>query len=234
MSRTEHLALDFEIKFATGKAGTFSGYGAVFSNVDSHGDVIQKGAFANSLREWSAKGKLPPMLLQHGGFFGSVDDMLPIGRWTSMSEDDHGLKAEGELIALGTERGQYIHEGLKSGALDGLSIGYRPKKFIMGTKTGEPRRTLQEVDLVELSIVLFPSNDEARVGDAKADMASAIEDPRAFEKFLRVAGFPRAFAKAVTASGFRAAAGMRNSNAERRAELARAIHAARAIIGASK
>ncbi len=224
---TEHRALDFEIKFAAGGKGTFSGYGAVFGNVDSHDDVIERGAFAKSLKDWKARGKLPPMLLQHGGFFGAVDDMLPIGKWTSMEEDARGLKVEGELFALGSDRGQYIHEGLKSGALDGMSIGYRAKRFTMGTRAGEPRRTLHEVDLVELSVVLFPSNEEARVGQAKSNMASAIKDPRAFEKFLRVAGFSRAFAKTVTASGFKAAAGTRNSNPERRAELARAIQAAR-------
>src|SRR3546814_20761916 len=81
-----------------------------------------------------------------------------------MEENSKGLRAEGRLFALQTERGQYLYEGLKAGTLDGISIGYRARKFTNGTKAGEPRRKLHEVDLVEASIVTFPANDKARVG----------------------------------------------------------------------
>jgi HK97 family phage prohead protease len=200
----EHFHFDAELKFATDKSGNFSGYGAIFGNVDSGGDLIEKGAFKETLRAWEDKGKLPPMLLQHGGgFMGNADDMLPIGKWTSMEENSKGLKVDGELFAMGTERGQYLYEGLKSGALDGLSIGYRPKQYVMGTKPGEPRRTLKSVDLVELSVVTFPMNDKARVGAVKA---ADIKTIREFEDFLRdVGGYSHAQAKAIASSGFKAA-----------------------------
>lgn len=159
-----------EVKFsqASSEEGTFSGYGAVFGNIDSHGDIIEKGAFKTSLREWEAKGKLPKMLLQHGGFFGPVDDMLPVGKWTSMEENSKGLKVEGKLFALNTDRGALIYEGLKSGELDGLSIGYKAKKYRMGTKPKDPTRWLDELDLKEVSIVTWGSNDRALVSQVKA------------------------------------------------------------------
>ncbi len=164
-----------EVKFAAGaREGTFSGYGSVFGNVDSHGDVVEKGAFTKTLREWEARGKLPKMLLQHGGFFGPVDDMLPIGRWTAMEENSKGLKVEGELFALGTDRGALIHEGLKSGELDGLSIGYIAKKFTVGTKPTDPTRTLHEIDLREISIVTWGSNDKALIGAVKSADVDAL------------------------------------------------------------
>ena len=40
-----------ELKFAAdegAQAMSFTGYGAVFGNVDSYGDVIEAGAFSNS------------------------------------------------------------------------------------------------------------------------------------------------------------------------------------------
>lgn len=196
-----------EIKLASddfdAKTGTFAGYGAIFGNIDSYGDVIAKGAFKNTLREWEDRGKLPPMLLQHGGgFMGGADDMLPVGQWLKMEENSKGLKVEGKLFALGTERGQYIYEGLKAGALDGLSIGYKTRKAKQGTKPGEPERTLEEVDLMEVSIVTFPANGKARVTGVKA--AEAIKTIREFEDFLRdVGGFSHAKAKAIAASGFK-------------------------------
>lgn len=199
----DRYRVDVEVKFDAEKTGVFSGYGAVFGNVDAGGDRIERGAFKATLREWEDKGKWPPMLLQHGGgFLGGADDMLPVGKWTAMEENAKGLKVEGELFALGTERGQYLYEGLKAGALDGLSIGYRVKSesVVYGTKPGEPRRTLKAVELVELSIVTFPMNDKARVGSVKS-----IRTIREFEDFLRDAGgFSHAAAKAIAAGGFKA------------------------------
>lgn len=194
--RLERYGCGLQVKFAQGEAetGTFSGYGAVFGNQDSYGDVIEKGAFKASLREWGKKKRLPPMLLQHGGFFGPAEDGIPVGLWTRMEEDDTGLLVEGKLFGLETDKGKYIHEGLKSGALDGLSIGYIPREVAYGKKPEDPPRTLKKIDLKEVSIVTFPANDEARVADAKSieDLVTLSD----FEDYLRDAGFSRHQAKA--------------------------------------
>lgn len=205
-ARHDRLDVTFsEIKLADdgAKTGVFSGYGAVFGNVDSYGDVIEKGAFKQSLREWEEKGKLPPMLLQHGGgmFGGGAEDMLPVGKWLSMEENSKGLKVDGQLFALGTEKGQYIQEGLKAGVLDGLSIGFRVREVVNGTKPGEPRRKLTNIDLVELSIVTFPANPKARVTAVKGDFPTIRE----LEQLLvRDAGLSAADVKALLADGYKA------------------------------
>jgi HK97 family phage prohead protease len=162
-----------QLKFAPSEddaaIGTFSGYGAIFGNVDSYGDVIAKGAFKETLRAWKKRGGMPKMLLQHGGgFFGGAEDGIPVGVWDEMSEDDTGLAVKGSLFALDTQKGKYIHEGLKSGALDGLSIGYVPVDVSFGKKPEDPARTLKKVDLYEVSIVTFPANDVARVESVKS------------------------------------------------------------------
>jgi len=222
----DRVKLDFEFKFAgDAKDGTFAGYGAVFGNKDSYGDVIERGAMKDTLREWEAKGKWPPMLLQHGGFMGGASDMLPVGKWTSMEENTKGLKVEGTLFALATERGQYIYEGLKAGELDGLSIGYRVKAegSVYGTKPNEPRRTIKALDLVELSIVTFPANDKARIGGVKA---ADIKTIREFEDFLRDAGgFSHAAAKAIAARGYKSSEPRDEDGAM---DLLRTLRAARA------
>lgn len=167
----ERKGYGLSVKFAQGddvKAGTFSGYGAVFGNTDSYGDVIEKGAFKASLREWKKRDRLPPMLLQHGSFMGPAEDGIPIGLWTRMEEDDTGLLVEGELFGLDTDKGKYVYAGLKAGALDGLSIGYIPREVAYGKKPEDPPRTLKRIDLKEVSIVTFPANEEARVHDAKS------------------------------------------------------------------
>ncbi|TBC78006.1 HK97 family phage prohead protease [Rhizobium ruizarguesonis] len=199
---------EHEFKFKAGNAaGTFSGYGAVFGNIDSHGDVIVRGAFKKSLQQWNAKGRFPKMLLQHGGYFGPTDDMLPVGQWTSMEEDTTGLKVEGRLFGLNTDRGALIYEGLTSGELDGLSIGYRATKYRLGSgKPKEPDRWLDEIDLKEVSIVTWGSNERALISAAKSQIdANEIKTARSFERMLMDVGFAKKFAipaaRAVDAAG---------------------------------
>ena len=195
-----------EVKFSTddmdAATGTFSGYGAVFGNVDGHGDVIVPGAFKASLDEWGRRGRFPSMKLMHGSngnpFTG---DDLPIGKWTEMREDARGLFVKGQLSALDTDRGRLIHALMRDGVLDGLSIGYRTKQA--SRLTGAAKRQLEVLDLSEVSIVDNPSNDLARMSEVKA---AAIKTIREFEDFLRDAGgFSNAAAKAIASGGFKAA-----------------------------
>lgn len=192
-----------EVKFASSDKpdGYFTGYGAVFGNRDSHDDVIVKGAFRDTLREAKKARRMPKMLLMHGMGITTLDG-IPVGAWKVMDEDETGLAVEGQLFALNTERGQYIYEGLKSGALDGLSIGFKPVDFTYGSRTGEPRRTLKKVDLKEVSIVTFGSNDKALTNSVKSAADYTPQDWRALEAVLRDEGLSRSDAvKAV--SGFK-------------------------------
>ncbi len=186
LERREIRLQDVQVKVGANGEGTFSGYGAVFGNIDSYGDVIEQGAFKQTLKEWKGRGKWPKMLLQHGGGFfgGSTLDGIPVGQYTHMNEDSHGLKLDGRLFALNTERGTYIHEGMKSGELDGLSIGFMVREFIAGTKAGEPDRRLTNIDLWEVSIVTFPANDKANV--------TSVKMKRELEEAFRDGGLSRA------------------------------------------
>ncbi|MBX5239330.1 HK97 family phage prohead protease [Rhizobium sp. NLR22b] len=164
---------------------TFSGYGAVFNNVDAGDDLILKGAFAETIKSAKSTGIWPAMLSQHG-VYGS--QMTPIGVWTEMKEDDIGLYVEGKLA--NTERGREVYELLKMKprpAISGLSIGYRAKEWTLRSTPTEPRRTLKAVDLLECSLVTFPMNGKARVLSVKSEF-----NPREIEDSLRDAGLSRA------------------------------------------
>lgn len=181
----ERLRCGLEIKLAQAdadaKVGTFKGYGSVFNNIDAGSDMVMPGAFKKTLREWKKRGKLPKMLLQHGGFFGPAEDGIPIGKYTLMEEDEKGLYLEGELFALDTQKGKYIHEGMKTGELDGLSIGYVPKGVEYPNKPDEPRRKLKEVDLFEVSVVTFGMNKDALVESAKSiEQFQTLADAEAY------------------------------------------------------
>lgn len=71
--------------------GTFEAVVAVFDNVDSVGDMILKGAFADFLKDCKTKG-YPPVVWTHQ--WGTV----PIGVTLDMAETDEGLYAKGRLF----------------------------------------------------------------------------------------------------------------------------------------
>jgi HK97 family phage prohead protease len=179
-------------------AMTFTGYGAVFGNVDAGGDVIEPGAFAAFLADVkSGKQPWPAMLSQHGGMQLTSEDMTPIGVWTDFAEDGYGLKVTGELAA--TPRGMEMHTLMKMQprpAIDGLSIGYIAKEVEPRTSPDQPRRRIKRIDLVEISPVTRPMNGKARVSSVKSiEELTALDD---VERYLRDAGgFSRTEAKAL-------------------------------------
>lgn len=204
MDRLNFNLVGLEIKAGGDEAPmTFSGYGAVFGNVDAYGDVIAKGAFAKTIGEFKTSGVWPSMLSQHGGWAIGADDMTPVGVWTEIREDDHGLYVEGQLAD--TLRGKELYTLMKMSprpAINGMSIGYRPIEWTMRSKPEEPRRTLTKIDLVEISLVTFPANGKARVTGVKSD--GQTPSIRELERALREAGCSRNQAKSILADGVRA------------------------------
>jgi|CXWL01.1.fsa_nt_gi HK97 family phage prohead protease len=178
-----------ELKFdpSSEVAMKFTGYGAVFGNVDAYGDVIIPGAFADTIASARKSGLWPAMLSQHGGWGMSADDLTPVGVWTDLAEDGKGLRVEGKFAD--TPRGIELYKLMKMEprpAINGLSIGYIPKEWTARSKPDEPRRTLKKIDLIEISPVTFPANGKARVQSVKA--IEELQKLGDVERFLRDAG----------------------------------------------
>jgi HK97 family phage prohead protease len=126
-----------------------AGYASLFGIKDLAGDIVERGAFAKSLKQLPAPSVR--MLYQHNG-------NKPIGEWTKLFEDEAGLWAEG-LIYDVSDDASLAQSMIKSGQMDGLSIGFRTLDFtpINGG------RILKEIDLREISLVAFPMLTKARL-----------------------------------------------------------------------
>lgn len=190
------IAVPFNLKKLTG-SGQFEGYGSVFGNTDSVGDIVEPGAFSVSLDNHRSKGTMPALLLHH-------DSRRPCGVYKTMLEDDHGLFVAGQLL-VNTTDGSDAYELLQAGALNGLSIGYRTVDEEFDRQNGVTK--LKEIDLWEVSLVTFPANDQARVGSVKS--------PRDFERFLRENGFSRNRAKNICCQGFKSSSASINHEIHR-------------------
>lgn len=186
-------SFNLEIK-AIQEDGFFSGYGAVFGNVDWYNDVILPGAFSKTLEEWASKNKFPPVLWNH-------NDSEPIGVYTKIYEDAKGLYVEGRLLIDDVPRAKSTHALLKAGAIDGLSIGYITKK---ANKQTNGIRELVELGLGEISIVTTPANEESLITSVKSKLEGGeLPSLPEFEKFLRESGFSKSQTTAIAGKGLR-------------------------------
>lgn len=177
-------AFDYQVKVAA-DSGLFSGYGSVFGTVDSYNEVVAPGAFLESIAETKSKGRTLPVLWQHRS--GE-----PIGDWNidTLKEDNHGLLGDGQLWLDDAPYAKVALRGMKSKAITGLSIGYYVRESTMDEKTRI--RTLTKLDLVEISIVTTPANDDARIDAIKAQVAHGqLPTLPDFEKLLREVGFSK-------------------------------------------
>ena len=156
--------------------GSFAGYASLFGMEDQGRDVVMPGAFRASLARRAASEVR--MLFQH-------DPAQPIGVWETIREDMHGLFVAGRLT-LGVARAGEILALMRDGAIDGLSIGFRTRKAIRDSRTGQ--RRLYEIDLWEISVVTFPMLPGARIGAVKntGRPVASIHHQHGIE-----AGFPR-------------------------------------------
>lgn len=151
--------IETKASFGVDDAGTITGMAWPFGTPDRVGDMISKGAFADAV--------LPlPMLFGH-------DPRQPIGVWESATETDTGLEVRGRLLVEDVVRAREIHALVKSGAITGLSIGFRTLK--QAPRRGG--RTISSLDLAEISLVTTPAHPGARVRSAKsADAAIALAE----------------------------------------------------------
>ncbi len=160
-----------ELKFA-GEEMRFSGYASIFGGVDSYGDTIDAKAYDATL----ANRQRPVRM--RWNHYGDI-----IGKWLTMFADSKGLFVEGELTP-GHSKASDVYASLKHGAIDGMSIGYVPVRAI---ENSDGTRLLQEIKLVEISIVEEPADLGAKISSIK----SAIEEAstiREIEIALRDSG----------------------------------------------
>jgi uncharacterized protein len=190
----------FEMK-SVAEDGAFEGYASLFNHEDLGHDVIQPGAFHESLsgREPSAI----KMLFQH-------NPAEPIGVWDVIREDAKGLYVKGRLT-LAVAKAREVLALMKAGALDGLSIGFKAVKAKRDARSGV--RRLEKVDLWEISVVTFPMLPGARVQTVKQrPFAASPPSERDFERWLtRDAGLTRSEARAVLRDGMKGLQALRDA-----------------------
>lgn len=147
-----------EMKATSTDEGVMTFYTSVFGNVDSYGDIMQRGSFANAIAEWKADGKYPKVVWNH-------DWMQPLGKVIDMTEDEFGLKVT-VAFNMDVQRTRELWSLYKQGALTDFSFGY---SVTADDYDSEGHRLIKSVRLYEVSPVLIGANRLTHVVDMKAD-----------------------------------------------------------------
>ena len=122
-----------------------AGYAALFDRVDGARDTIRPGAFTRTLAE--RRGPYP-LYWQH-----RPDQR--IGWVETAGEDARGLRIIAQIDNAQGRAAKLLRER----AVNGLSFGYRARRF-HHTPQG---RELADIELFEVSVVTHPLQDEARI-----------------------------------------------------------------------
>lgn len=167
--------------------GSFTGYAAVFNNVDLGGDVILPGAFTHA--KTTPDGQIR-IALNH--------DLRQLAGKAKFSQDQHGLRVEAQL-SLGVSYVKDAYALMQDGVLNGLSVGFNilPDGATWEDRDDRYTRIISKAELWEFSIVPFGMNPEALVDSVKA---ANIRD---FEAQLRGLGYSQREAKALASGGFK-------------------------------
>ncbi len=150
--------------------GTFRGYASIFNHLDHEKDRVLPGAFSSFLKNLKTKNDYPKMLWQH-------NPSWPIGRWQKIEECPEGLYVEGRLF-LELEKAREAYFLLKEKVIDALSIGYK----VVRSGAGKGCRLLEELLLLEISLVTFPANPRARILEVKQEPSLMPSVPSQLEE----------------------------------------------------
>ena len=140
-------------------AGQFTGYAAVFGNVDSVGDKIIKGAFAESVKDFGDGGAGIPCYWCHE----TSDPEMNLGSTLEATEDEHGLFVKVQLD-LDNPKAAYAYKLLKEQRVRQMSFAYQ-------VTDGENKNDCFEITgckIFEVSIVPVGANQATSIESVKA------------------------------------------------------------------
>ena len=149
-----------------------TGYAAVFNSrsedLGGFVEIIEPGAFSGSLESADVRA-----LVGH-------DATQVIGRNKSgtlnVFEDDHGLRVE--IDPPNTSAGRDIVESVRRGDIDSMSFGFIATNDRWEYDDGQEVRYLEQVELLEVSVVAWPAYQSTEV--AVRSLLEAKEEPRAW------------------------------------------------------
>lgn len=157
------------------EAGQFEAIVSVFGNVDSYGDVVMPGAFADSLAAWAAKGDPIPVIWAHQW----SDPDYHVGVVLAAEERPEGLWIRGQidLDDDAPSKAKQVNRLLKGRRVTQFSFAYDVVDGGWGKRDDREVYELRKMDLHEVGPCLIGVNQETTLLAAKAAATEATDGP---------------------------------------------------------
>lgn len=174
MPKLKEAIVDVKYAEDENNNGYIEGYASTWHKVpDAYGDIVAKGAFANSLAKYEETGRSIPFLWSHE--MGTLKSYIGTCK---ADEDEVGL----HFIATfdDTEEAQRVRQLYKDGRMSKFSFAYDTLDSATVTlEDGTKANELRELDIFEISAVLVPANSFAEVIDVKSGRRNSTKDEKA-------------------------------------------------------
>lgn len=157
------------------KDGEFIALASVFGNVDSYGERVVRGAFTETLEEWSAKGDPIPVIWYHAW----QDAWSHIGavQWARETED--GLLYKGLLDVEDNPYAAQVYRLMKGRRITQQSFGFDVLDAAEIVENGKSIFEIRKLALFEVGPCLVGVNQATELVDIKSTdgTASALPEP---------------------------------------------------------
>lgn len=159
----EHLTKNFELKFKAADNGLIEGYFSTYEKTpDSYGDIIEPGAFTETIKAREESGHPFPLCFNHD--FSAV-----IGAVDSVKDTEKGPFISAHF--LDTQQAQDVRKMLQSGAIYQFSFAYDVLGARRPTEEEEKAgvmNVLTKLEVFEISVVTVPANQNAVATEVKS------------------------------------------------------------------
>ena len=176
----EHLYKSFELK--ANEAGSISGFFSTYDKEpDSYGDIIDPGAFTETLKKREESGHPFPLCWNHD--FSAV-----IGAVDSVKDTEKGPFIEAHF--LDTQLAQDVRKMLQSGAVYQFSFAYDVLGNRAPTQEEQEKgvtNVLTKVDVFEISVVTVPANQNAVATEVKSGRRNNKSDEATIKEIIKLA-----------------------------------------------
>lgn len=176
----EHLYKSFELK--ANEAGSISGFFSTYDKEpDSYGDIIEPGAFTETIKKREESGHPFPLCWNHD--FSAV-----IGAVDSVKDTEKGPFIEAHF--LDTQLAQDVRKMLQSGAVYQFSFAYDVLGNRAPTQEEQEKgvtNVLTKVDVFEISVVTVPANQNAVATEVKSGRRNNKSDEATIKEIIKLA-----------------------------------------------
>jgi len=197
----QNLTMVCEAKLVPEKQGTKMPTGKIEAQVTTWGARegadgrkfnYQPEGFMDWAESFAESGKPLPMFVNHSS------DAIPVGEWNSFEFTDAGMSAEGRLF-LNKTAGNDLYKVMQESPtmFGGVSVGAYAESYKMVDAEGnqvedsnsdEGYFQITKGGLREVSVVMYPNNEEACVSKLEYFLTDGTADLRVLEQALRDAG----------------------------------------------